>query len=69
MAHDVKFSIPARDLGRADVIFDVNNGGTKLGTLKISKGSLVWVQKDHSYGHKLNWAAFGDLMQQHGTRE
>ncbi len=42
MAHDVKFSIQKRTLGSADVEFDVNKDGSKLGTLKISKGSVVW---------------------------
>ena len=69
MAHEVKFTIPTRDLGRADITFDVNNSGTKLGTLKISKGSLVWVPRDHSYGRKLNWATFADLMEERGVRE
>ncbi len=37
MAHDVKFSIPSRDLGRADIEFAVWKDGTKLGTLAVSK--------------------------------
>lgn len=31
MAHDVKFSIPKRTLGKSDVEFDVNRDGSKLG--------------------------------------
>ncbi len=69
MAHNVKFQIPQRDLGRADVTFAVNDGPSKLGTLKISKGSLVWVPRDHSYGRKLSWKAFGCLMERFAGRE
>ncbi len=67
--HNVKFTIPQRDLGRADIKLDVNTRGTKLGTLKISKGALVWVPKDHTYGRKLAWMDFGTLMERHGVRE
>ena len=53
MAHSVDFSIPARDLGRSDVEFNVNRGDGKLGTLKVSKGSVVWFPFGTSYGYKL----------------
>jgi len=41
MAHDVEFSIPNRPLGRADVDFQVWRDGGMLGSLKVSKGTLV----------------------------
>ena len=69
MAHNVKFSIPERDLGRADVEFKISNNGVKVGTVKISKGSLVWVPKDHTYGYKIGWKDFDALMGEHGTKE
>jgi hypothetical protein len=73
MANHVTFTIPERDLGRADIEFDVShdvrNRKVKLGTLQISKGSLVWVPKDCSYGYKVNWQQFDTLMQENGTRE
>jgi len=68
MAHDVDFSIPSRDLGRSDVEFNVKKEGKKLGTLQVSKGSLVWFPTDHSYGYKLGWGHFADLMRTKGTR-
>jgi hypothetical protein len=37
--HYVKFNIPERDLGRADVAFNVSNGGSKIGTLKVVEGN------------------------------
>lgn len=69
MAYNVKFIIPERDLGHADIKIDVNNNRRKLGTAKISKGSLVWVPRDHSYGYKLAWSDFAMLMQSNGMRE
>lgn len=68
MAHDVEFSIPTRSLGRADVEFNVKKDGAKLGTLKVSRGSLVWFPTDTSYGYKLDWSSFDRLMQQQGNR-
>ncbi len=44
MAHKVRFSIPERELGKADIEFKVNREGARFGTLKISKGSVVWVR-------------------------
>jgi hypothetical protein len=69
MAYNVKFTVPSRDLGHADIKFDVNNGNGKLGTAKVSKGALVWVEKDHSYGYKLAWTDFAALMKENGIRE
>jgi hypothetical protein len=68
MAHDVKFSIPQRTLGTADVEFDVHRDGSKLGTLKVSKGSLVWFPSGTKYGHKMGWKKFNELMVEHATR-
>ena len=68
MAHDVKFSVPQRSLGKADVEFDVHRGGSKLGTLKISKGSVVWFPSGTTYGHKIGWKKFHELMVDHAPR-
>jgi hypothetical protein len=68
MAHDVQFSIPPRDLGRADISFRVKRNGSVLGTLDISKGSVVWFPKDASYGHKVGWGDLDALMREHGAR-
>lgn len=68
MAHDVTFEIPSRDLGKADVVFHVKKGGSKLGTLAVSKGSVVWFPKDHSYGYRIGWAEFDKLMTENGAR-
>lgn len=45
MKPDVKFLIPERDLGRADIEFHVKKNGQKFGALKVSKGSIVWYLK------------------------
>ena len=61
MAHEVMFEVPRRPLGKADISFVVKRGGQRFGTLKISKGSLVWFPRDTTYGKKLSWVDFDDL--------
>lgn len=68
MAHEVDFSIPTRSLGRSDVEFNIRLDGEKLGTLRVSKGSVVWFPTDASYGYKIGWSAFDQLMQSNGIR-
>ena len=66
--HKVSFSIPERELGRADVEFIVKVDGAILGTLAISNGSLVWFPKGTTYGCKMGWPKFDKSMQQLARR-
>jgi len=54
--------MPARELGKTDVVFEVWKDGEKFGTLKVSKGSLVWFPRDTSKGHKIGWTQFDNMM-------
>lgn len=69
MRHEVQFSIPERQLGNADIEFTIKKNGKKFGTLKVSKGSVVWVPKDNTYGFKMGWDRFDANMVAEGTRE
>ena len=42
MAHDARFSVPERPLAHADIEFNVFQNGEKFGTLRVSKGAVVW---------------------------
>jgi len=66
--HDVRFEIPARSLGRADATFLVKQDGAVLGTMTVSNGSVVWFPKGRSYGCKVGWQRFDELMQEHAIR-
>ena len=68
MAHDVKFEIPSRSLGRTDVKFVVKKDRLVVGTLAVSNGSLVWFPRGTSYGCKMGWAKFDRLMKVEATR-
>ena len=62
MAHDVIFRPPIRELGKTDVDFVVNNDAGRLGTLRISKGALVWFPRRTKKGHKVEWEMFDEYM-------
>lgn len=66
--HDVSFSIPQRALGKADVEFLVKRDDAVLGTLAVSNGSVVWFPKGTTYGLKVGWKKFNDMMQEGATR-
>ena len=67
--HDVSFTIPERPVGNADIEFRVKRDGKAVGTLRVSKGTLVWLPKHARKGFKLNWLQFSQLMEQHGESE
>lgn len=69
MAHNVVFSIPERSLGKADIEFIIRKDRTVIGKLKVSKGLIVWVPKNTTYGYKLNWTDFAILMEENGKHE
>ena len=65
MSHTVHFRAPYRELGRSDVEFVVAKDGKNLGTLKVSRGSLVWFRgKTHKNGLKIGWEEFDELLRQ-----
>jgi hypothetical protein len=62
MKHRVTFSIPSKELKKADIIFKISNDNGLLGTLEISNGSLVWFPKGKNIGHKAYWHQFNKFM-------
>lgn len=67
--HEVKFQVPERPLGKADVEFAVKRDGKPVGRLKVSNGTIVWVPKQKTYGFKVNWKKFDQLMEEYGEQE
>ena len=64
--HSVRFTVPFRDLGRADVIFkvyaDTGEGEGLLGTLLVSHGAIEWRSHRKQKKVKKNWSDFDRLM-------
>jgi len=70
MAYNVEFSVPNRPLGKTDIRFIVRTENGVLGTLRISKGALVWFPKKTNYGHKVPWSKFHKIAtEQFGQTE
>lgn len=67
MSHEVSFTVPERELGKAAVEFKVRHNGVIIGRLRVSKGAIEWIGRDKEIGHKLAWREFASLVQ--GARE
>jgi hypothetical protein len=66
--HSVIVDLPPRPIAHADAKFHVKSNGSKLGTLAISKGAIVWYPFNSPYGCKLSWEQFDGLMTDAATR-
>lgn len=61
--HSVRFQVPWRSLGKEDVVFQVFIEGEELfGTLKVSKGAVVWWPGKAKLGYKMRWERFDQTM-------
>lgn len=67
MAHKVIFTLPDREIHRADIEFlvkkSVKGSEEVIGRLLVSQGAVVWRPKNKQRGTKLTWKQFGDLME------
>lgn len=67
MAEHRIFVNPSRALEvvNSDLVVEVQADGEKLGELRISRGSIDWVPRNHQYGTELTWERFDRLMAEH----
>lgn len=66
--HKVMMKLPAREIKRADVVFNISRDGRKFGTLEVSNGAVVWFPPYTSYGLKMGWQKFHDFMRDNASR-
>jgi len=66
--HAVTVDVPRRPLARADITFRVKADGKVFGTLAVSNGSVVWFPRNSTYGRKMGWKKFDQMMQNEPTR-
>ncbi len=69
MAHEVTFTVPQRPLERKDIEFAIKKNGAMLGTLKVSRGGLVWRPRDYTYGYFLSWSKLDEVVARHHTSQ
>ena len=65
--HEVEFMVPKRPLQKCDIEFDVRADGDGLGTLKVSRGGVVWRPRNHKYGYYSTWEKFADTLERYHT--
>jgi len=50
------------EVNAADLVVVVDSDGSKLGELRISRGSIDWYRRGTQYGTSMTWEAFAELM-------
>jgi hypothetical protein len=65
--HEIEMSLPAQTVNNTDVEVSVWSDGNKLGSLKISKGTIDWMPSPNSKTHfKMSWERFDEVMKEKG---
>jgi hypothetical protein len=67
--HEVYFSLPTRNIMNADAEFEIISDGNKLGSLRISRGSLEWQPANSPLRLQMSWENFNDVMRELGSRK
>lgn len=63
--HDISISIPAKPIKNVDVTIVIKSGSRKLGTLRVSKGSLDWVPGRAQKARRIWWEDAAYLLEHH----
>ena len=66
--HDIFMAMPEKVVLNKDVVFDVYSDKSKLGTLKVSKGTVEWAPSNFVHGFHLVWEHFDKLMREYGSQ-
>lgn len=67
-AHELQIELPRKVILNSDVVIEVRSGPTKIGELRVSRGSLDWVPTKHQSAYRLSWERFDAVMKDHGRR-
>ena len=67
--HEINMTIPTKVVLNKDAEFEVFSDGSRLGALKISKGSVEWLPAKHSYGFHCSWEDFDSIMKENGIKK
>ena len=63
--HNVKFTLPERELGKVDARFSIYEDGKKLGEITISKGGLEYFPSSTAKPVIMNWSRFDRVMREY----
>jgi hypothetical protein len=60
--HKIEMSQPAKAVLHSDITFDILSDGQKLGSMRISKGSIDWTPKGKHAAKSITWERFAAAM-------
>lgn len=63
--HNVKFSLPERELGKVDARFSIYEDGKKLGEITISRGAIEYYPTNDKNPIKMSWEQFDRAMKEY----
>ncbi|KAA0233571.1 MAG: hypothetical protein EDR02_13100 [Actinobacteria bacterium] len=67
--HRIYMSVPEHEIVNTDVVVAVFSDEEKLGEVRISRGTIDWVPRNHTHAFRIGWEAFDALMRDHGSRQ
>ena len=64
--HSVKVWMQVAELTKTGsaISFEVTSRGTKLGTVRVGRGSIEWKGKNRKVAKRLSWSRFAEHMEQ-----
>ena len=63
--HNVKFSLPERELGNVDARFFIYEDDRKLGEITISRGAIEYYPANAQNPVKMSWSQFDRAMKEY----
>jgi len=64
-SHNVKFTLPERQLGKVDARFFIYEDGKKLGEITISRGAIEYYPTNAQKPIKMGWPKFDRAMKEY----
>jgi hypothetical protein len=58
--HTVKFTLPERELGKADITFEVRKDNEKFGA--------VWFPRNGKQGYRIGWSKLEEFFVENGNK-
>jgi hypothetical protein len=68
-AHRISLLIPHPiEMAHSDIEIEVHSDGSKLGTLKVSQGTIDWLPTRNRVNyHEMTWERFAEMLEKEGT--
>jgi len=61
-AHKIEMSQPSKTILHSDITFGIYSAGKKIGSVRISKGTIDWAPSRSRSFKKISWERFAAMM-------